>query len=183
MPAEAVALFRIGPRQLVSWLLQQPGRTGPSVARGSRGLSCLPPPPSLTPGLGTGGRRSQPRRSCSGGVPDSPCRPTPRHNKSPLRLAVDVSRAAPLCLHSSPHAAFCSSDSHSSGRGSNADSAMSSNPLPAVPKPKSPFRKRGSLQNTASPGECGEEGGPGMVGERRGGGRGGSVGWGRGQPQ
>ncbi|KAJ8412050.1 hypothetical protein AAFF_G00143170 [Aldrovandia affinis] len=105
-PAEVVLFLPTGPHQLVRRLLQQPGRTRPSVARGSQGLPCLLSLPRLTLDLGTAGRRSHPCQSRCGCVSTSLRRPIPCHNKSPLRLSINISSVPPLYLHFIPCRAF-----------------------------------------------------------------------------
>ncbi|KAJ8360649.1 hypothetical protein SKAU_G00171740 [Synaphobranchus kaupii] len=94
MPAEALRLLRIGPHCLIPRLLQQPGRMGPSMARGSQGLSCLLPPTSPDTQPGDGREEEEPalpgllRRKWASA---SLRWPVPCHNKSPLRLSSNIS--------------------------------------------------------------------------------------------
>lgn len=149
MPSSTVVFLHIDSRQLVPRLLGQPRRMGPSVAGRSLGLRCVRPPCCLTADLGLelGGGRSQHCRWASTGpawaLPSS-C------NKSPPNVKASASvTAAPLCLCR----LFCSSASLCFGRHRSTGSKMSSSSSEGQGKPKSPLRKRGSLQSTTSPGE------------------------------
>ncbi|XP_013988499.1 AMP deaminase 2 isoform X2 [Salmo salar] len=147
MPSSTVVFLHIDSRQLVPRLLGQPRRMGPSVAGRSLGLRCVRPPCCLTADLGLelGGGRSQHCRWASTGpawaLPSS-C------NKSPPNVKASASvTAAPLCLCR----LFCSSASLCFGRHRSTGSKMSSSSSEGQGKPKSPLRKRGSLQSTTSP--------------------------------
>ncbi|XP_015198143.2 AMP deaminase 2 isoform X2 [Lepisosteus oculatus] len=155
MPAAAAALARIGSARLGLWLPGKPNRLWPSGARQSRGLSCEPPlPRSAVKSDGEG--RSLPPSSRSRGFSTSrgpSCTYSPLCSKSPFRIGIPPGAVTAAALSSPliPRRAFCSSDSPSPGSRRKRGSKMSSNPIPIKQKPKSPFRKRASLQNAISP--------------------------------
>lgn len=161
MPSSVAVFPCIGYRKLIPWLLGQPRRMAPSRSRGSLGLPfsaslCSVPADPLR-----AGRRSQ---LCGGASPSPvwvlpPRCPTMRRSSS-IRASAPLSLCWPLRSSDSP----CSSSSRSTGgkMSSSSSSSSSSNDEQGKPKPQpqSPFRKRGSLQSTTSPGECGWEGVP-----------------------
>ncbi|XP_041083503.1 AMP deaminase 2-like isoform X2 [Polyodon spathula] len=157
MTAAVVARVLAAPGRLFPWLPGKPNRLGPGAVRGSLGWPCSPPPLCLIVNLGKEGR-SFPlvASSCRGfssttsrghvSVLSSSCSQTPFGSRVTSRAAVS--------LYSIARCAFCSSESSSSGSSSSSREShrkMSSSPIPVKQKAKAPFRKRASLQNTASP--------------------------------
>ncbi|XP_041083836.1 AMP deaminase 2-like isoform X1 [Polyodon spathula] len=157
MTAAVVARVLAAPGRLFPWLPGKPNRLGPGAVRGSLGWPCSPPPLCLIVNLGKEGR-SFPlvASSCRGfssttsrghvSVLSSSCSQTPFGSRVTSRAAVS--------LYSVARCAFCSSESSSSGSSSSSREShrkMSSSPIPVKQKAKAPFRKRASLQNTASP--------------------------------
>lgn len=155
MPSSVAAFPCAAYRKLLPWLLRQPRTMAPSRSWGSLGLSfnsalcSVPADPPLT------GRRSQ---LCRGALPGpvwvlpSRC-PTVRQSSS-IRASAPFSPCWPLQC-SDP---LCSTSNKSTGgKMSSSSSTSSSNAAngQGKPKPKSPMHKRGSLQSTTSPGECG----------------------------
>lgn len=169
MPSSVAAFPCAAYRKLLSWLLRQPRTMAPSRSWGSLGLSfnsalcSVPADPPLT------GRRSQLCRGASPGpvwVLPSRC-PTVRQSSS-IRASAPFSPCWPLQC-SDP---LCSTSNKSTGgKMSSSSSTSSSNAAngQGKPKPKSPMHKRGSLQSTTSPGECGWKGGFGGSQRRNGG--------------
>lgn len=144
MPSSVAALLCIGYMRLLSRLLGQLRRMAPS-RNGDRGSHELPSSSwgcSVTVDSLSAGRRSL------------LCRGTP---PGPVRVLLP-----PCPARSSSFDSFCSSSHKSTARkmSSSTSSSSSANNEQGKPKPKSPFRKRGSLQSTTSPGECGSRGGP-----------------------
>ncbi|XP_031143274.1 AMP deaminase 2 isoform X1 [Sander lucioperca] len=158
MPSSMAVFPCISCKKFIPWLLGQPRRMAPSRSRGSLGL-----PFSLslcgTPAdLLLARRRSQLCRGASSGPVWVllPCCPTMRQSSS-------VGAGAPLSLcwplHSSD--SLSSSSNRSTGgkmSSSSSTSSSSNNDGQGKPKPKSPFRKRGSLQSTTSPDLCSASG-------------------------
>lgn len=140
MPSSVAVLHCIGSMRLLSRLLGQLRRMAPSRNgdRGSHGLPYSSWGCSVTVDALSAGRRSLLCR----GAPPGPVWVLPPH--CPAR--------------SSSFDSFCSS-SHKSTARKMSSSSSSANNEQGKPKPKSPFRKRGSLQSTTSPGECGSQGG------------------------
>ncbi|XP_038553207.1 AMP deaminase 2-like isoform X3 [Micropterus salmoides] len=152
MPSSVAVFPCFGYRKLVPWFLRQPRRMTPS---GSRGSLVLPLSSSLcSMHADMAGRRSQLCRGASPGpvwvLP--PRFPTVRQHSS-------TTAGAPLSLCWPPRSsdALCSSSNRSTG-GKMSSSSSSSNDGQGKPKPKSPFRKRGSLQSTTSPDLCSASG-------------------------
>ncbi|XP_075966614.1 AMP deaminase 2 isoform X1 [Anarhichas minor] len=164
MPSSAsasVCFLHRGYRKLIAWLLGQPGRMAPSEGR----LSFGPPLGSSLCGMPADlllarRRRMRRRRSqlCRGA---SPCPvwvllPTMRQSPSisaPFSLCWPLRTSDSLCSGSNR-----STGSKMSSSSSSTSSSSSNNDGQAKPKPKSPFRKRGSLQSTTSPDLCGASG-------------------------
>lgn len=158
MPSSVAAFPCVGFRKLIPWLLGQPRRMAPSRSRGCLGLpfssSLCGMPADLL--LARRRRRSQ---LCRGAAPGPvwvllpPRCPTMRQSSS-VRATAPLSLCWPL-RSSDP---LCSSTNRSTGgkmSSSSSSSSSNNNDGQGKPKPKSPFRKRGSLQSTTSPGECG----------------------------
>lgn len=148
MPS-CVAVFPcIGYRKLVPWLLGQPRRMAPSRSWGSLGLPFSSSPRSMSADLLLDGRS----QLCRGASPVQVKVPLPRfltmRQCSSIRASVSFSLCWPLCNSD----LLCSSSYRSTG--SKMSSFSSTTDGQGKPKPKSPFRKRGSLQSTTSPGEC-----------------------------
>lgn len=143
MPSSVAVLHCVGYMRLLSRLLGQLRRMAPSRNgdRGSHGLPYSLWGCSVTVNSLSAGRRSLLCR----GAPPGPVWVLPPH--CPAR--------------SSSFDSFCSSSHRSTARkmSSSTSSSSSANNEQGKPKPKSPFRKRGSLQSTTSPGECGSRGG------------------------
>lgn len=143
MPSSVAVLHCVGYMRLLSRLLGQLRRMAPSSNgdRGSHGLPYSLWGCSVTFNSLSAGRRSLLCR----GAPPGPVWVLPPH--CPAR--------------SSSFDSFCSSSHKSTARkmSSSSSSSSSANNEQGKPKPKSPFRKRGSLQSTTSPGECGSQGG------------------------
>lgn len=143
MPSSVAVLHCVGYMRLLSRLLGQLRRMAPSRNgdRGSHGLPYSLWGCSMTVNSLSAGRRSLLCR----GAPPGPVWVLPPH--CPAR--------------SSSFDSFCSSSHRSTARkmSSSTSSSSSANNEQGKPKPKSPFRKRGSLQSTTSPGECGSRGG------------------------
>lgn len=143
MPSSVAVLHCIGYMRLLSRLLGQLRRMAPcrNGDRGSHGLPYSSWGRSVTVDSLSAGRRSL---LCRGAPP------------GPVWVLL------PHCpARSSSFDSFCSS-SHKSTAGkmsSSTSSSSSANNEQGKPKPTSPFRKRGSLQSTTSPGECGSQGG------------------------
>ncbi|XP_028652917.1 AMP deaminase 2 isoform X1 [Erpetoichthys calabaricus] len=140
-------LFQVGPR-----LPRQPNGLRPSLDGRSLGLSCGAALRCFIISPGGEGRsfRSPPGAGCGRNFP---CIPTssPRCSKSPLGGWPTVPTgggAAWFCFI--PCCAFCSLESSPPNRKAKRGSRMSTSPITAKQKMKSPFRKRASLQN-ASP--------------------------------
>lgn len=145
MPSSVAVLHCIGYMRLLSRLLGQLRRMAPSRNgdRGSHGLPYSSWGCSVTVDALSAGRRSL---LCRGAPP------------GPVWVLL------PHCpARSSSFDSFCSSSYKSTARkmSSSTSSSSSANNEQGKPKPKSPFRKRGSLQSTTSPGECGSRGGLG----------------------
>lgn len=147
MPSSVAVLHCIGHMRLLSRLLGQLRRMAPSRNgdRGSHGLPYSSWGCSVTCDSLPAGRRSLLCR----GAPPGPVWVLPSH--CPAR--------------SSGFDSFCSCSHKSTTRkmSSSTSSSSSANNEQGKPKPKSPFRKRGSLQSTTSPGECGSQGGLGQM--------------------
>lgn len=143
MPSSAAGLHYIGYMRLLSRLLGQLRRMAPSKT-GDRGSHELPYSSwgrSVTVDSLSAGRRSL---LCRGAPP------------GPVWVLL------PHCpARSSSFDSFCSSSHESTARkmSSSTSSSSSANNEQGKPKTKFPFRKRGSLQSTTSPGECGSQGG------------------------
>ncbi|XP_070758184.1 AMP deaminase 2-like [Enoplosus armatus] len=158
MPSSVAVLPCIGYRKLIPWLLGQPRRMAPSRSWGSLGLPFSSSLCSVPADLLRAGRRSQ---LCRGASPSRvwvlpPHCPTMRQSSS-TRATAPLSLCWPLRSCDS----LCSSSNRSSGgkmSSSSSSSSSSSNDGQGKPKPKSPFRKRGSLQSTTSPDLCGASG-------------------------
>uniref|UniRef100_A0A3B5JZA2 AMP deaminase n=2 Tax=Takifugu rubripes TaxID=31033 RepID=A0A3B5JZA2_TAKRU len=134
MPSSVAVLHRIGYLRLLPRLLGQlrsmaPSRNGD---RGSHGLPYSSWGCSVTVDSLSAGRRSL---LCRGAPP------------GPVRVLL------PRCpATSSSSDSFCfSSHKSTAGKMSSSTSSSSANNEEGKPKPKSPFRKRGSLQSTTSP--------------------------------
>lgn len=138
MPSSVAVLHRIGYLRLLPRLLGQLRRMAPSRNgdRGSHGLPYSSWGCSVTVDSLSAGRRSL---LCRGAPP------------GPVRVLL------PRCpATSSSSDSFCfSSHKSTAGKMSSSTSSSSANNEEGKPKPKSPFRKRGSLQSTTSPGEWG----------------------------
>ncbi|XP_078104619.1 AMP deaminase 2 isoform X3 [Sander vitreus] len=158
MPSSMAVFPCIGCKKLIPWLLGQPRRMAPSRSWGSLGLlfslSLCGTPADLL----LARRRSQLCRGASSGPVWVllPCCPTMRQSSS-----VGASAPLSLCwpLHSSD--SLSSSSNRSTGgkmSSSSSSSSSSNNDGQGKPKPKSPFRKRGSLQSTTSPDLCSASG-------------------------
>lgn len=143
MPSSVVVLHCIGYMRLLSRLLGQLKRMAPSRNgdRGSHGLPYSSWGCSVTVDSLSAGRRSL---LCRGAPP------------GPVWVLLPHRPARSSSLDS-----FCSSSHKSATRKMSfaTSSSSSANNEQGKPKPKSPFRKRGSLQSTTSPGECGSQGG------------------------
>lgn len=148
MPSSVAVLHCIGYMRLLSRLLGQLRRMAPSRNgdRGSHGLPYSSWGCSVTVDSLSAGRRSLLCRI----APPGPVWVLPSH--CPAR--------------SSSFDSFCSSSHKSAARkmSSSTSSSSSANNEQGKPKSKSPFRKRGSLQSTTSPGECGSQWGGGRGG-------------------
>ncbi|XP_029906950.1 AMP deaminase 2 isoform X2 [Myripristis murdjan] len=122
----------------------------PSWRGGSLGLRFNPPLSSVTAGLLLAGRRSQLcRRASTGPAWALPSRcPTVIQSFS-VKTAAPLSLCWPLCSSDS----LCSSSNRSTGSkmSSSSSSSSSTSEGQGKTKPKSPLRKRGSLQSTTSP--------------------------------
>lgn len=151
MPSSVAVLHCIGYMRLLSRLLGQLRRMAPSRNgdRGSHGLPYSSWGCSVTVDSLSAGRRSLLCRI----APPGPVWVLPSH--CPAR--------------SSSFDSFCSSSHKSAARkmSSSTSSSSSANNEQGKPKSKSPFRKRGSLQSTTSPGECGSQWGGGRGGSHR----------------
>ncbi|XP_042360402.1 AMP deaminase 2 isoform X2 [Plectropomus leopardus] len=160
MPSSVAVFPCIGYRKLIPWLLGQPRRMAPSRIRGSLGLpfsSSLCGMPVDLP-LARRRRRSQ---LCRGASPGPLWVLPPRCPN--MRQSSSVRATAPLSLFWPLHRSdsLCSSSNRSTGgkmSSSSSSSSSSNNDGQGKPKPKSPFRKRGSLQSTTSPDLCGASG-------------------------
>ncbi|XP_033994738.1 AMP deaminase 2-like isoform X1 [Trematomus bernacchii] len=149
--ASTVAVFpSIRFRKLIPWLLGQPRGMAPSRSRGSLGLRftsllCRMPAALLLARR----RRSQLCRGAS---------PSPLWVLPPPTLVRAAAAPLSLCwpLHRSD--SLCSSSNMSTGGKMSSSSSSSNNDGQGKPKPKSPFRKRGSLQSTTSPDLSGASG-------------------------
>lgn len=159
MPSSVAVFPCIGYRRLVPWLLGQPMRMAPSRSRGSLGLPYSSSLCSMPVDLPRARRRSQLCRGASPGpvwVLPPRC-PTMRQSSS-IRASASLSFCWPLRSSDS----LCSSSNRSTGGkmssssfSFSSSSSSSTNDGQGKPKPKSTFHKRGSLQSTTSPGECG----------------------------
>lgn len=146
MPLSVALLYDIGYRRLIPGLLEQPKMMAP---RGTWGSLCLPVC-SLPVPLPWTGRRSLLCRVallCPVWVIPPPLPHCELQHQSPHSC---LSLCWPLCSADS----LCSSSHRSSGSNMSSSFSSSANDGQGKPKPKSPFRKRGSLQSTTSPGEC-----------------------------
>uniref|UniRef100_A0A8C4I1B0 AMP deaminase n=2 Tax=Dicentrarchus labrax TaxID=13489 RepID=A0A8C4I1B0_DICLA len=157
MPSSVAVFPCIGYRKLIPWLLRQPRRMAHSRSTGSLALPFNSSLCSMPADLLRAGRRSQLCRGASPGpvwVLPPRC-PTMRQSSS-IRASAPLSLCWPL--HSSD--SLCSSSNRSTGgkMSSSSSSSSSTNDGQGKPKPKSPFRKRGSLQSTTSPDLCGASG-------------------------
>lgn len=136
MPSSAAVLHCIGYMRLLPRLLGQLRKMAPSRNgdRGSHGLPYSSWGCSVTVDLLLVGRRSL---LCRGAPP------------GPVWVLL------PRCpATSSSSDSFCFSSHKSTARKmSSSTSSSSANKEQGKPKPKSPFRKRGSLQSTTTPGE------------------------------
>lgn len=136
MPSSAAVLHCIGYMRLLPRLLGQLRKMAPSRNgdRGSHGLPYSSWGCSVTVDLLSVGRRSL---LCRGAPP------------GPVWVLL------PCCpATSSSSDSFCFSSHKSTARKmSSSTSSSSTNKEQGKPKPKSPFRKRGSLQSTTTPGE------------------------------
>ncbi|XP_058487438.1 AMP deaminase 2-like isoform X2 [Solea solea] len=137
----------IGYRKLSPWLLGQPRRMALSRRWGGLGLPLSLSLSGVSVDLLLAGRRRRRRSQLCRGA--SPRAAWVLHPLCPTTIQSSSIRAkAPLFLYSSSNkstaAKMSSSSSTSNGQG--------------MLKPKSPFRKRGSLQSTTSPDLCGISG-------------------------
>ncbi|XP_056247073.1 AMP deaminase 2 isoform X1 [Seriola aureovittata] len=157
MPSSVAIFPCIGYRKLIPWLLGQPRRMAPSRSGGSLGLPFSSSLCSMPADLLLAGRRSQLCRGASPGpvwVLPPRC-PTMRQSSS-IRATAPLSLCWPLRSSDS----LCSSSNRSTDGKMSSSSSTSSSTTDGQgkPKPKSPFRKRGSLQSTTSPDLCGASG-------------------------
>ncbi|XP_035517492.1 AMP deaminase 2 isoform X2 [Morone saxatilis] len=159
MPSSVAVFPCIGYRKLIPWLLRQPRRMAHSRSTGSLALPFSSSLCSMPADLLRAGRRSQLCRGASPGpvwVLPPRC-PTMRQSSS-IRASAPLSLCWPL--HSSD--SLCSSSNRSTGgkmsSSSSSSSSSTTNDGQGKSKPKSPFRKRGSLQSTTSPDLCGASG-------------------------
>ncbi|XP_026162153.1 AMP deaminase 2 isoform X2 [Mastacembelus armatus] len=153
MPSSPAVFLRMGYRKLISWLLRQPTKMAPSRSRGSLGLSVSPSLCSSSADLLLAGRRSQ---LCGAATPCPVWLLLTRYltmrQSSSSRAGVSLSLCWPLRNSDSLYS--CSNRS----TGSKMSSSSRTTDGQGKPKPKSPFRKRGSLQSTTSPDLCGASG-------------------------
>ncbi|XP_023269853.1 AMP deaminase 2-like isoform X2 [Seriola lalandi dorsalis] len=155
MPSSVAIFPCIGYRKLIPWLLGQPRRMAPSRSGGSLGLPFSSSLCSMPADLLLAGRRSQLCRGASPGpvwVLPPRC-PTMRQSSS-IRATAPLSLCWPLRSSDS----LCSSSNRSTDGKMSSSSSSSTTDGQGKPKPKSPFRKRGSLQSTTSPDLCGASG-------------------------
>ncbi|XP_029287422.1 AMP deaminase 2 isoform X1 [Cottoperca gobio] len=155
MPSSVAVFPGIGYRKLISWLLGQPRGMAPSKSRGSLGLPLSSWLCGMPADLLLARRRSQ---LCRGASPGTvwvlpPRCPTMRQSSS-VRATAPLSLCWPLRSSDS----LCSSSNRSTGGKMSSSTSSSNNDGQGKPKPKSPFRKRGSLQSTTSPDLCGATG-------------------------
>ncbi|XP_054473905.1 AMP deaminase 2 isoform X2 [Anoplopoma fimbria] len=155
MPSSVAVFSCIGYRKLIPWLLGQPRWMAPSKGRVSLGLPFCSSLCGMPADLLLARRRSQ---LCRGASPCPVWVPPPRCPT--MRQSSSVRAPFSLCwpLHSSD--LLCSSSNRSTGSkmSSSSSTSSSNNDGQGKPKPKSPFRKRGSLQSTTSPDLCGASG-------------------------
>ncbi|KAM9410749.1 AMP deaminase 2 isoform 2-T2 [Pholidichthys leucotaenia] len=150
MPWSVAVVHRAGFRKLASWLLGKPRRLAPCRKWGSLGLPFISP--AADPLLA--GRRS---RLCRG---TSSARLLPSRwpimtQSSSLRTGAHLS----LCWTSENSDSLCFSSNWSAGgKMSSPPSSSFSSSADGHGKPKSPFHKRRSLQNTTSPDLSGSSG-------------------------
>lgn len=147
MPSRVAIFPCTGCRKLVPWLLGQPRRMAPSRSWGSLGLPFSSSPCSTSADLLLNGRS----QLCRGASPVQ-VKVLPPHffimrQSSSSRAGASFSLCWPL--RNSDLLCFSSNNT-----GSRMSSFSSTADGQGKPKPKSPFRKRGSLQSTTSPGEC-----------------------------
>lgn len=151
MPSSVVAFPCICYRKLIPWLLGQPRRMALSRSWGSLGLSFSSSLNCMSADMLRDGRRSQ---LCRRASPIKVWVLLPHfftmRQSSSFRASVPLS----LCWLLRNSDLLCSSSNRSPvGRMSFTSSSTTDGQ--GKPKPKSPFRKRGSLQSTTSPGESG----------------------------
>ncbi|XP_067360039.1 AMP deaminase 2 isoform X2 [Channa argus] len=155
MPSALAVFPFIGYRKLVPWLLGQPRRMAPSSSRRTLQLPFISNLCSISADLLLNRRRSQ---FCRGAFPVQVWVLPPSFLV--MRQSSSIRRSAPLSLCWPLHNSdlLHSSCNRSTGSKMSSSSSSSTSDRQGKPKPKSPFRKRGSLQSTTSPDLCGASG-------------------------
>lgn len=160
MPSTLAVFACVGYRRLIPRLLGQPRRMAPGWSRGSLGLPYSLSLCSMPADLPRAGRRSQLCRGASDGPPWvlSHCCPAMRQCCR-FRTRALLSFCRPLrsrdSLGSSTSGSTGGKMSSSFSFSSSSSFSSFTNDGQGKPKSKSPLHKRGSLQSTTSPGECG----------------------------